>query len=101
MEHDQISAKLPASVIKVFYRFTVREELGLNSTAQDIFAGKATTELESLNGYMLSLAQKVGAPMPINQTIYEIAKERFGPDFEPMTQKELWAAIQNRVNSLR
>jgi len=43
----------------------------------------------------------VGAPMPINQTIYEIAKERFGPDFEPMTQKELWAAIQNRVNSLR
>lgn len=96
----KISAKLPASVIKIFYRFTVREEPGLNSTAQDIFAGKATTELESLNGYMLSLAQKVGVPMPINQTIYEIAKKRFGPDFEPMTQKELWATIQNRVNSI-
>jgi len=91
----RMSVRLPASVIKVFYRFTVREELGMNSTAQDIFAGKATTELESLNGYMLSLAQKVGVQMPINQTIYEIAKERFGPDFEPMAEKELWTAIQN------
>ena len=92
------SARLPAIVIKVFYRFTVREELGMNSTSQDIFAGKATTELESLNGYMLTLAQKVGVPMPINQTIYEIAKERFGPDFQPMTETELWTAIKNRLN---
>jgi hypothetical protein len=46
---------------------------------------------------MLSLAQKVGVPMPINQTIYEIAKERFGPGFQPMAEKELWAAIQNRL----
>jgi 2-dehydropantoate 2-reductase len=93
----RMSARLPESFIKVFYRFSVREELGMNSTEQDIFAGKATTELESLNGYMLSLAQKVGVPMPINQTIYEIAKERFGPGFQPMAEKELWAAIQNRL----
>jgi 2-dehydropantoate 2-reductase len=92
----RMSVRLPASVIKVFYRFTVSEKLGMNSTSQDIFAGKATTELESLNGYMLTLAQKAGVPMPINQTIYEIAKERFGPDFKPMKQKALWAAIQNR-----
>ena len=93
----RMSVRLPASVIKVFYRFSVREELGMNSTAQDIFAGKTTTELESLNGYMLSLAQKAGVPMPINQTIYEIAKERFGPNFQPMAEKELWTAIQNRL----
>ena len=93
----RMSVRLPASVIKVFYRFSVREELGMNSTAQDIFAGKTTNELESLNGYMLSLAQKAGVPMPINQTIYEIAKERFGPNFQPMAEKELWTAIQNRL----
>jgi len=45
----------------------------------------------------LTLAQKAGVPMPINQTIYEIAKERFGPDFQPMTEKELLFAIQNRL----
>ena len=94
----RMSVRLPASFTKVFYRFAVREELGPNSTSQDIFAGKATTELESLNGYMLTLAQKAGVPMPINQTIYEIAKERFGPDFQPITEKELWIAIQNRIN---
>jgi 2-dehydropantoate 2-reductase len=93
----RLSVRLPASVTKVFYRYAVREELGMNSTSQDIFAGKATTELESLNGYMLKLAQKVGVPMPINQTVYEIAKERFGPDFQPMTEKELLTAIQNRL----
>lgn len=93
----RMSARLPALVIKVFYRFTVREEYGMNSTSQDIFTGKATTELESLNGYMLTLAQKVGVPMPINQTVYEIAKERFGPDFQPITEKELLTAIQNRL----
>jgi 2-dehydropantoate 2-reductase len=93
----RLSAILPRSVTAVFYRFTAHEELGLNSTAQDLLAGKSTTELESLNGYMLTLAQKAGLPMPINQAIYEIAKERFGPDFQPMTETELLAAIQKRL----
>ncbi|MGD0330606.1 MAG: 2-dehydropantoate 2-reductase [Nitrososphaeria archaeon] len=47
----RMSAMLPRSVTSVFYRLAVREELGLNSTAQDLLAGKTNTELESLNGY--------------------------------------------------
>jgi 2-dehydropantoate 2-reductase len=93
----RMSVRLPASLFKVFYRFSMHDDLGMNSTAQDIFAGKTTTELESLNGYMLSLAKEAGVPMPINQTIYEIAKERFGPNFQPMATKELWTTIQNRL----
>jgi 2-dehydropantoate 2-reductase len=93
----RMSATLPRFVTSIFYRFAAREELGLNSTAQDLSVGKATTELESLNGYMLNLAQKAGLPMPINQAIYEIAKERFGPHFQPMTETELLAAIQKRL----
>jgi len=93
----RISARLPESLIKLLYRFTVQEELGMNSTAQDVSAGKTTTELESLNGYMLSLSKKAGVSMPINQAIYEIAKERFDPNFKPMTQKQLWTEIQNRL----
>ena len=85
---------LPGFVTSIFYRFAVQEELGLNSTAQDLSVGKTTTELESLNGYMLALAKKAGLPMPINQTIYEIAKERFGPDFQPLTETELLASIE-------
>jgi 2-dehydropantoate 2-reductase len=93
----RISAMLPGFVTSFFYRLAVREELGLNSTAQDLSAGKTATELEYLNGYMLNLAQKAGLPMPINQAIYEIAKERFGPHFQPMTETELFAAIQKRL----
>jgi 2-dehydropantoate 2-reductase len=95
----RISAMLPGFVTSIFYRFAVREELGPNSTAQDLSAGKITTELEYLNGYMLNLAQKAGLPMPINQAIYEIAKERFGPRFQPMAETELLAAIQKRLRN--
>jgi 2-dehydropantoate 2-reductase len=93
----RMSAMLPRFVTSIFYRFAIREEFGPNSTAQDLSVGKTTTELESLNGYMLNLAQKAGLPTPINQAIYEIAKERFGPHFQPITQTELLAAIQKRL----
>jgi len=93
----RISAALPEFVTSIFYRLAVREELGPNSTAQDLSAGKTTTELEYLNGYMLNLAQKAGLSMPINKAIYEIAKERFGPHFQPMTETDLLAAVQERL----
>jgi 2-dehydropantoate 2-reductase len=93
----KMSAVLPGFVTSIFYRLAVREELGLNSTAQDLAFGKTTTELESLNGYMLTLAQKVGLAMPFNRAIYQIAKERFGPRFQPMTETELLVAIQRRL----
>ena len=90
-------AMLPGFVTSIFYRLAVREDLGPNSTAQDLSAGKGTTELEYLNGYMLNLAQKAGLPMPINQAIYEIAKERFDPHFQPMKETEVLTAIQDRL----
>ena len=93
----RMSAMLPGFVTSILYRFALREELGPNSTAQDLSAGKTTTELEYLNGYMLNLAQKAGLSMPINQAVYEIAKERFGPHFQPMAEAELLAAIQKRL----
>lgn len=92
----KMGAKLPASITSIVYRRNVKK-FGPNSMTQDIWAGKTTTELESLNGYMLTLAQKVGVPMPINQTIYEIAKERFGQNFQPITEAELWTAIQKKL----
>ncbi len=93
----RMSATLPAVLISALYRFRALEEVGLNSTAQDLLAGKTTTELESLNGYMLTLAKKAGLSMPINQAVYEIAKERFGPNFQPMTKRELLTDIHKRL----
>ena len=64
---------------------------------QDVFSGKPNTELESLTGYMLELARKVGIPMPINQAIYDIAKEEFGPSFKPIQEIDLWEMINNKI----
>ena len=64
---------------------------------QDVFRGKTNTELESLNGYMLKLAHTSGVPMPINQAIYEIAKERFCSEFRPIEEIQLWEMINERI----
>jgi 2-dehydropantoate 2-reductase len=96
----KMGATLPAFIMGGLFRLNTRR-LGLNSMAQDVFGGRNNTELETLNGYMLSLARQVGFPTPINETIYEKAKERFGPDFQPMPEQQLWDAIQQKLRSMK
>ncbi|HMF34247.1 MAG TPA: 2-dehydropantoate 2-reductase [Candidatus Lokiarchaeia archaeon] len=96
----KMGAKLPAFITAFLYKFNAKK-LGLNSMSQDVFGGKMTTELESLNGYMLNLARQVGVAMPINEEVYEQAKVRFVANFQPMSEIELWAAVQNRLKSAK
>ena len=87
---------IPESPANPLYDFIVKR-VGPTSMTQDVFSGKTATELESLSGYMLKLARRVGVPMPINQAIYEIAKERFGSGFKPIEEIDLWEMINNRI----
>jgi ketopantoate reductase len=86
----------PESPANPLHDFIINR-VGPTSMTQDVFCGKTNTELESLNGYMLGLAHRSGVPMPINQAIYEIAKERFGYGFEPIEEIELWEMINDRI----
>jgi len=92
----RIAVDIPESTANPLYDFIVNR-VGPTSMTQDVFGGKTTTELESLNGYMLELARRVGVPMPINQAIYEIAKERFCSGFRPIEEIDLWEMINNRI----
>jgi 2-dehydropantoate 2-reductase len=92
----RIAVDIPESTANPLYDFIVNR-VGPTSMTQDVFGGKTTTELESLNGYMLELARRVGVPMPINQAIYEIAKERFCSGFRPIEEIDLWEMINNRT----
>ena len=92
----RIAVNVPESPANPLYDFIVNR-VGPTSMTQDVFSGKTTTELESLNGYMLELARRVGVPMPINQAIYEIAKERFCSGFRPIEEIDLWEMINNRI----
>jgi ketopantoate reductase len=86
----------PESPANPLYDFIINR-VGPTSMTQDVFSGKRKTELESLNGYMLGLAHRAGIPMPINQAIYEIAKENFRLGFRPIEEIELWEMINDRI----
>jgi len=92
----RIAVNIPESPANPLYDFIVNR-VGPTSMTQDVFSGKTNTELESLNGHMLELARRVGVPMPINQAIYEIAKERFCSSFKPIQEIDLWEMINNRI----
>jgi 2-dehydropantoate 2-reductase len=86
----------PESPTNPLHDFIINR-VGPTSMTQDVFCGKTNTELESLNGCMLGLAHRSGVPMPINQAIYEIAKEHFGTGFKPIEEIELWEMINERI----
>jgi 2-dehydropantoate 2-reductase len=90
------AVNIPESPANPLYDFIVNR-VGPTSMTQDVFGGKTSTELESLNGYMLELARRVNLPMPINEAIYEIAKERFCSNFKPIQEIDLWEMINDRV----
>lgn len=90
------AVNIPESPANPLYNFIINR-IGPTSMTQDIFAGKPTTELDSLNGHMLEIARRVGVLMPINQAIYEIAKEKFRPGFEPLQEIDLWEMINDRI----
>jgi 2-dehydropantoate 2-reductase len=88
-----IGARLPSFLLTPILKMNTGR-LGLNSMAQDVYGGRNKTELEELNGYMLDLARKTGFPTPINNAVYETARERFGQGFQPIPERELWNRIE-------
>jgi 2-dehydropantoate 2-reductase len=68
----------------------------ISSMAQDVYLlGNRHTELESLNGYFLKLADSIGFDAKYNRALYRIAKEAFAkPGFTPMDAGELWGRLQ-------
>ncbi|MGA2665830.1 MAG: 2-dehydropantoate 2-reductase [Nitrososphaerales archaeon] len=92
----RIGRNLPAPVATSFFRRGTRT-IGLNSMAQDVFGGRGSTELDEINGYMLGLAERAGVSTPVNETVYRAAKERFGTDFRPVSERELWSMVEQNV----
>ena len=70
--------------------------MGLNSMAQDILVRRKTvTEIDSLDGYFVEMANRNGLRVPIIRAMHRLGKERFTrPDFAPLDVEELWQAIQ-------
>jgi ketopantoate reductase len=90
-------------VAKSFPKFITRpiftknvKKMVLSSMAQDVIQRKShETELDSINGYIVSLADKAGLKAPYNRAVYALCKQEFAkPQFQPLDVKEVYAKIK-------
>ncbi|MFX1303572.1 MAG: ketopantoate reductase family protein [Promethearchaeota archaeon] len=72
----------------------------LNSMAQDmLIRQKQISELETLNGYLLSLADKYGLEVPYNRTIYKLCKESFTKiPYKPLDVEIIYKEIKKNLD---
>jgi len=68
----------------------------ISSTAQDLIQrGGSDTELKTINGALLKIADRVGHPAPYNRTVYELCKREFAKQpFAPRDVTEVWEAVR-------
>jgi 2-dehydropantoate 2-reductase len=90
----RIGLKLPSFVRTLVLRRNVEHAI-LNSMGQDVLLKrKRETELESLNGYIIRLADSVGAKAPHNRALYDLCKSEFNrAEFQPLSIEEIWKSV--------
>lgn len=91
-------AKLPRIISKGIFEKNVKKMV-LSSMAQDIIQrGGSESELESINGYLLTLADRYGVDAPYNRAVYELCTKEFGREtFEPLAMEEVWEAVKEKL----
>ena len=72
----------------------------IDSMSQDILIRqKKKSELDSLNGYLLELAEKTGIKVPYNQTVHDLCKKQFAlEEFTPLSVDFIWEEIEKHKN---
>jgi 2-dehydropantoate 2-reductase len=88
-------ATLPSLLTNGTYKKSIKRML-MSSMAQDLYLLRSGfTELDSINGYMVELADRVGFNARYNKAIYQIAKESFSlPDFTPIDENDLLTRVK-------
>ncbi len=93
-----IGAKVPRMLTRATFRRTVKTMV-MTSMGQDVLQrGRNVTELESLNGVLIRLADQHGIAAPYNRTVHELCRQRFAASpFEPMDVRDVLAAVERRL----
>jgi 2-dehydropantoate 2-reductase len=92
------SATLPDFLTMGIFKKNL-EKMVLSSMAQDILQRKSgTSELDSLLGHFVELADRYHVPAPYNKAVYELCKTEFAKErFTPLTEEQVWAAVQKKL----
>lgn len=91
----RLGAKFPRFITRPMFDRNVKKMV-LSSMAQDVLQrGGKENELETINGYIVQLADKYHMRAPLNRTIYALCKREFAkPEFKPLDVKDVWAEIE-------
>ena len=93
----ELGMKLPDFISMAVFKKNYKK-LVISSMAYDIIkAGKKKSEIDTISGHLVSLAERNGIKAPYNKAVYKIGKEKFSQvPFKSMKPKELWDEI-NRL----
>jgi len=94
----RLSALLPRKLTRRLFEKNVAKMV-MSSMAQDVLQrGGNQSELESINGYLLSLADRHGLAVPYNRAVYALARHNFGrEDFAPMDIRLVLKAVEAQM----
>lgn len=92
------SATLPDFITNGIFKKNL-DKMVLSSMAQDIIQRHAgTSELDSLLGHFVELADKYKVNAPYNKAVYELCKTEFAKsDFKPLTEEQVWEAVKRKL----
>jgi len=91
----RISSYLPDFILRPMFRKKIAL-IGSTSMAQDIIdKGSKDSELDSINGYLLELAEQTQVSTPMAKKIYQLCQQQFKQEpFTAMTAQQLWRQLQ-------
>jgi ketopantoate reductase len=96
----RLGAAMPAWVIRPIFKQKIKPMV-ISSMTQDILLrGSGVSEIDSLTGYIVRLAERHNVQAPYNKTLYRLAKEHFGPDFQPMHCEDVLAAVEKTKQTM-
>ncbi len=94
----RVSTVLPEFLSDLIFKGNI-DSVDLNSMGQDILQhGRDASELESLTGYFVGLADTLGIAAPYNRTVYDLCRKKFTErPFAPMDEAAVWREIVKRI----
>ncbi|MDQ1256864.1 MAG: 2-dehydropantoate 2-reductase, partial [Candidatus Hydrogenedentes bacterium] len=92
------SATLPQAITRPLFKKNLAKMV-ISSMAQDVIQRHSSqSELDTINGYFVELAQKTGVHAPYNKAVYELCKREFArPNFQPLDVQDVWNEIAQRL----
>jgi 2-dehydropantoate 2-reductase len=92
------AARLPNFLTQRTFKKNM-QKMVISSMGQDVLQHKsAQTELEYLNGYFISLADRYGCRVPYNRAVYRLCQQHFSqPDFKPLDVNLVWDEIRQQA----